>query len=80
MFYSSPSSLNDPEACAVAQAVSHCALTPCGDVVDKVTLGQFLLRHFGFHLPLSSHQFSININFSPADAIRTILQIGSISK
>jgi len=53
----------------MAQAVSHCALIPCGDLVDKVALGQFLLRHFGFHLPLFFHQSSINIHSSPADAI-----------
>jgi hypothetical protein len=69
MFYSSPPSLNDPEGRAMAQAVSHWPLIPRGEVLDKVALGQFLLRHFGFHLPPSFHQSSINIHSSPTDAI-----------
>jgi len=78
MFYLSPPSLNDPEGRAMAQAVSHCALIPCGDVVDKVALGQFLLRHFGFHLPLSFHQSCVNIHSSPANAIYSYRMVASV--
>jgi hypothetical protein len=79
MFYSFPTSLNDPVGRAMAQAVSHCALIPCGDVVDKVALGQFLLRHFGFHLPLSFHQSSINFHSSPPDAIYPHREVAAVS-